>query len=413
MKEAVIKTLEIFDDVTKFIKPGTSEKEIATPTPWPTKTQFANINVPDLETQSIPLSTKLPQNNTPIVGFPNQTTQALTPINMPSSEINPSISTEAPLKPTQTSIEHPSYSINNGYKSSFYSIAYIRSAVGLELQKYDFQALLEYALIQNNSDLPNLRSAGLLPESAQNTATGTQQTITQVPTNTPLLPPTSVYAASDIYITSDKSGKREIYHVSQSTQQITLTPGKAESWAPIPDGKGNLYFTSNRSGKVEIYRLGDSGRIEKVTSTPGQAESWSPVPDSSGDLYFTSNRDGKVEIYKLIAGGHVVRVTYSPGFAESWSPAPYRNGTLYFTSNRDGKAEIYMLDGGIAERVTNTQGQAECWSPVPDDNGNLYFTSNLSGVTNVFVLARDILYYIQDENGSQSWSGTTNNGRTP
>jgi serine/threonine protein kinase/Tol biopolymer transport system component len=204
----------------------------------------------------------------------------------------------------------------------------------------------------------------------------------------------------NIYFTSNRSGKAEIYRLNRNGEvvQVTHTPGKAESWSPVIQLQ-DIYFTSNRDGKTEIYRL-SNGKTVRVTNTPGKAESWSPVVHGQ-ITYFTSNRDGKAEIYRL-DNGKIVRVTQTPGKAESWSPTVHGQ-TVYFASNRDGKTEIYRLDNGKIVRVTQTPDKAESWSPVIQGK-DIYFTSNRSGRNEIYLLEAQPVVVTEFE----SWTGKLN-----
>ena len=520
-----------------------SEKEIATPTQWPTRPEIpetsTSIVVNTLTaTQPFPASTKI-ATATSLNGV------AQTPIITPGpTKIIPTSVPTVAIESTKT----PRV-FREGYKSSFYSIAYIRSAIDFVLQEYNGKPDFDYVLKDKSSSLTNLSSAGLIkpvmadvdffltgtamaqprpiftgtalarqnsdfayipcdpiieanlrrspgylnkndqgdvllrvscgqtlsilrgPVSAdgldwwyieyngfegwiaETTAAGrtilvfTDATAASPPT-TPI--PTFIQANTNVYVTSNSSGKREIYHLSESIIQITSTSSDGENWSPVLSRNGNLYFTSNRDGKAEIYRLLSSGEMERITHSPGSTESWSPALDADGNLYFTSNRDGKAEIY-MLTQGQVSRVTQTPGLAESWSPALsankilyftsnrtgkaeiYRltingqveqvtnapgsaeswsaaqdgNGNLYFTSNRTGKAEIYRLNTlGETEQVTISQGETQSWSPAPDAEGNLYFTSNRNGNPTVFILFGNEVYSIDSVDSAQSWTGT-------
>ena len=194
----------------------------------------------------------------------------------------------------------------------------------------------------------------------------------------------------NIYFTSNRSGKAEIYGFNRNTGdlwQATDTPGTAESWSPAIGVDGNLYFTSNRTGKAEIYNFNTrTGKLWQITDTPGMAESWSPAISIDGKLYFTSNRSGKAEIYYFDTNkGELWQITTTPGTAESWSPAMGFSGSLYFTSDRTGKAEIYKFNThtGQLKQITTTPGRGESWSPVVVGK-NIYFTSDKSGQSRVY-----------------------------
>jgi Tol biopolymer transport system component len=194
----------------------------------------------------------------------------------------------------------------------------------------------------------------------------------------------------NIYFTSNRSGKAEIYGFNRNTGdlwQATDTPGTAESWFPAIGVDGNLYFTSNRTGKAEIYNFNTrTGKLWQITTTPGTAESWSPAISVDGTLYFTSDRTGKAEIYHFNTNtGKLLQITDTPGTAESWSPAIGFNGVLYFTSDRTRKAEIYKFNTYTSklEQMTATPGQAESWSPVVLGK-NIYITSDRTGQSRVY-----------------------------
>jgi serine/threonine protein kinase len=202
-------------------------------------------------------------------------------------------------------------------------------------------------------------------------------------------------SSGNIYFTSDRGGKAEIYRrlTDGKIEQVTDTPDPFESWGPVLGTSGNIYFTSNQGdGKAEIYRLINGGdkQAQRMTDTPDPFESWGPVLGVTGNLYFTSNRDGKAEIYRVINGGnrHAQRVTRTPGRFESWGPALGISGNIYFTSNRDGKAEIYRLineSDEHAKRVTHTPEPFESWGPTLLGQ-DIYFTSNRSGREEVYLL---------------------------
>ena len=196
----------------------------------------------------------------------------------------------------------------------------------------------------------------------------------------------------DIYFTSNREGKPEIYHLDAEGQvkRITKTPGDGVSMAPIPSSGGGLYFTSNRQGKYEIYFMDRNGQVSRITKTPGQAESLYPMPAPAGGLYFTSNREGKYEIYYLDSKGIIRRITRTPGEAESFDPFPTENGGLYFTSTRNGKPEIFFLSvSGKISRITRTPGEGGSFDPYPTINGGVYFTSDRNGKRDIYYLDKN------------------------
>lgn len=217
--------------------------------------------------------------------------------------------------------------------------------------------------------------------------------ISEPTTQTPQIATVSLsIIRSDLYFTSNREGKMEIYHMDESGQvkRITRTPGDAMSMQPVPSLGGGLYFSSDRKGKLEIHFMNKDGIVTKTTKTPGSAVSTFPMPASVGGLYFTSNRDGKLEIYHLDGEGATSRITRTPGQGESFDPSPADNSGLYFTSTRDAKSEIYFLSGnGKVSRVTRTPGGSESFDPHPTINGGIYFTSDRQGKREIYNLDKD------------------------
>jgi Tol biopolymer transport system component len=79
-------------------------------------------------------------------------------------------------------------------------------------------------------------------------------------------------------------------------------------------------FTSDRDGKREIYHLTLEGDVVQVTRSPGNAESWDPALAADGGVLFTSDRDGKQEVYHLTKDGEVEQATHTYGDGGSQSP---------------------------------------------------------------------------------------------
>lgn len=221
----------------------------------------------------------------------------------------------------------------------------------------------------------------------------------------------AVSPSGAVLFTSDRSGKREIYRLGGegTAQQVTNTPGSAESWAPVASASGAVLFTSNRGGRREIYRLTLEGATEYVTNTPGDGESWSPVISPSGTILFTSDRSGKSEIYRLTREGTVVQVTSTPGDGESWEPVVNRIGAVLFTSNRGGKREVYRLGGqGVVDQLTHTSGTDESWAPGLSSSGSILFTSNRGGRREVYRLAEGTAVQVTNAPGFyESWLGAS------
>ena len=204
----------------------------------------------------------------------------------------------------------------------------------------------------------------------------------------------SLTAASFIFYSQDSnnvlyfSGRLgvEFYHYDGEQIDRVQNLGFGQKWLPVKSAFGELYFTSNRDGKAEIYQLTNDGSVIRITNTPGNGQSWSPTMDAFGHLYFASNREGKTEIYELKKNAEVVRVTHTPNSWESWSPTTTTFGRLFFTSNRSGKAEIYeLLRSGDSKQYTKTPGEAESWSPVIIGS-NIFFTSNRDNKKRVYKL---------------------------
>lgn len=184
-----------------------------------------------------------------------------------------------------------------------------------------------------------------------------------------------------LYFVSNVTGKSEIYSLFKGEiARITNTPGEFISIDPSFSPTGDLFFASDRSGKLEIYLL-NQNNTSQITHTKNGGESWSPAALNRNLVYFVSNRDGKREIY-VIYHGVVSRVTYTPDHAESWSPVVSANGILYFVSNRDGNSEIYLLDKGIPKRITQS-GKGNSFGPVIDGN-TMWFTSDRNGKKGIF-----------------------------
>ena len=220
------------------------------------------------------------------------------------------------------------------------------------------------------------------------TAEGTTERVTQTPLRAESWDPARA-ANGTLLFTSNRTGKREIYrlNVDGETERVTQSPSGTESWAPVVASNGAVLFTSTRDGKRELYRLTPEGTSERVTHTPGSGESWAPLMTRSGGLLFTSNRDGKRELYRLTPEGTTERVTQTPRQGESWDATVTSNGAVLFTSSRDGKREIYRLTPeGTSERVTYSPGNTESWSPVPTAGGRLLFTSTRDGKRELYRL---------------------------
>ncbi|MGC9398138.1 MAG: protein kinase domain-containing protein, partial [Anaerolineae bacterium] len=199
-------------------------------------------------------------------------------------------------------------------------------------------------------------------------------------------------APQSVLFTSTRDGRREIYRLTAegTTERVTQTPLRAESWDPARAANGTLLFTSNRTGKREIYRLNVDGETEQVTNSPTGTESWAPIMASNGAVLFTSTRNGKREIYRLTAEGTTEQVTHTPGDGESWAPFMTRSGGLLFTSTRAGKREIYRLTSdGTTERVTQTPGDGESWDATVTSNGAVLFTSTRDGKREIYRLTAE------------------------
>ena len=219
-----------------------------------------------------------------------------------------------------------------------------------------------------------------------------------------------LYRPENVYFTSSRSGKNEIYYLGTSgeTVQVTASPKNSTSWGAFPATDGTLYFTSNRSGKSEIYCLTASGETIQVTFSPKTSISWGAVSAFDGTLYFTSNRSGKNEIYYLDTSGEIVQVTASPDIFASWGAFPTTSGALYFTSNRSGQNEIYYLDAsGEIVQVTDSPKKSFSWGAFLTIDGTLYFTSNRSGQNEIYYLNPDgdVAQVTFGSTGSISWIG--------
>ncbi|MBU0703780.1 MAG: protein kinase, partial [Chloroflexi bacterium] len=77
-----------------------------------------------------------------------------------------------------------------------------------------------------------------------------------------------------------------------------------------------ILFTSDRDGKLEIYHLTETSEVSRLTHTPGEGESWSPTLMPDRTIIFVSNRDGKREIYHLAEKGGIARITHTPDGGE-------------------------------------------------------------------------------------------------
>lgn len=77
-----------------------------------------------------------------------------------------------------------------------------------------------------------------------------------------------------VWFTSDRSGKREVWGITQAgVFQWTHTPGAGESWGATPTANGDIVFTSDRNGKPEVFRLTQDG-VAAVTFTDGEGGSF-------------------------------------------------------------------------------------------------------------------------------------------
>jgi predicted Ser/Thr protein kinase len=215
--------------------------------------------------------------------------------------------------------------------------------------------------------------------------------------------------ASQVYFTSDRQGKREIYLLNRDggVQQITSSPGNAESWGGMPAPGGGFYFTSTRSGERQIFRMTGSGEVQQITRAHG--ESWGAVPAPGGGIYFTSTRSGKREIYRMTKDGEVMQITATAGEAESWAAMPFRGGGIAFTSTRSGKREIYrMTNDGAVTQITATTGDAESWGVMPLQGGGMLFTSSRSGKPEIYrINAAGMVTQLTNTPGrAASWGAT-------
>ena len=207
-----------------------------------------------------------------------------------------------------------------------------------------------------------------------------------------------------LFFSGSSGGETNVYSYNDNTiTKVTLSIEDARNWEPAVGLFGQLYFTSNRTGKAEIYRIQNDGQAQQITNTPGSAASWAPAIGSFGQLYFTSNRTGKAEIYRIQNDGQAQQITNTPGLGASWSPAIGPFGQLYFTSDRTGKAEIYCIkDDGKVQQITNTPGSAASWAPIIRGK-NMYFTSNRDGRNYVYLLNDTQAVKISS---SESWTAT-------
>ena len=202
--------------------------------------------------------------------------------------------------------------------------------------------------------------------------------------------PTPALVSGDpILFISDRDGKLEIYHLTETGEvsRLTHTPGEGESWSPVLMPDRTILFVSNRDGKREIYHLTGEGKITRITRTPGRGGSWSPAVMLDGTIIFASDRDGKREIYHLTEEGEIARITHTSDGGESWSPVVMLDGTILFVSDREGKREIYHLtEEGSIVRITHTSGGGESWSPALTLDGTILFVSDRDGKREIYHL---------------------------
>ncbi|MCD4672476.1 MAG: hypothetical protein K8R77_07430, partial [Anaerolineaceae bacterium] len=121
-----------------------------------------------------------------------------------------------------------------------------------------------------------------------------------------------------VYFSAEEKGNINIYRYAQgSYERMTF---QQMDYDPVSMGM-NMFFTSIREGKREIYMLDPTGEAIRMTYSASLFESWDSEPTLSGWLYFTSDRSGKAEIYRLnFSTSEVQQLTFSPGDAESWEP---------------------------------------------------------------------------------------------
>ncbi len=139
-----------------------SEKKITTPTPRPTKTRSSQTNIPIVRVTTSPVTHVV---STSAIGITN----------------TPFVNTQSPTA-TKTPSDPSPLVAREGYKSSFYSIAYIRSAVDLVLQEYNLDNDFQNVIANSVPTLTNLTNAGLINPTSMVEVFATQTAMAQTPT---------------------------------------------------------------------------------------------------------------------------------------------------------------------------------------------------------------------------------------
>jgi hypothetical protein len=411
-----------------------SEKEIATPTQRLTKIPGRQTNTPAVAITN-PI-TEAPQ-------LPTQTSQLQTAVTTNITEVTGTplfIATQKPeiiLTPTNIPLRE-------GYKSSFYSIAYIRSAIDLVIQENIGKPDFNNALIVKFSSLNNLRDAGLIIFSElANLATETaiaQQGVTGTPLVLPDSTPVNISCGSVIsanlrrspgYI--NKSDQTDVLleipcgttililggpvsadglnwwkveisgyqgWVAESTASgrpvITFaneTPAQSTniSSPDLPSEPWWISFESACSGNYEIYIVRTDGtNFARLTNNSIDDGDSAISPDEKRIAFF-SERDGDREIYTMnMDGTDVTRLTDSPDWdgIPVWSPDGKQ---IAFTSWRGGEMAVYIMndDGTNVRRLThNPLGDwMPTWSP---DGQQIAYVSYISNeLSEIFIMNAD------------------------
>lgn len=190
---------------------------------------------------------------------------------------------------------------------------------------------------------------------------------------------------SKLLITSDQSGKSNIFVMSAESSDIKpfLSDPKADLLTPIfAPGDSEMVFQAryaDRSLHIERLSLADRSR-KMVFETEADTVSSSLSPSISPDgrtIVFANRVAGNSDLFVVPShGGEAVNISNSPS-AEG-EPSFSRDGSrIYFQSNRDlqyGRFQLLVMnkDGSDVRRVTGRDGYE--FSPVEAKDGWLLFS---------------------------------------
>jgi hypothetical protein len=239
-----------------------SEKEIATPTTRSDKTQIPQTNssalaTPSVATQTVESSITLgsPTSHAEITKTPSSTTQS-------AVVITPTAQTD--------------YVVREGYKSSFYSIAYIRSAVDFIIQQHNEEPEFKDAILRSYPALLNLLNAGLIDRlnTAQSTVVEYVGRIIDIDNQQPVV---------GAKITLDLAGGVPLiaYSDSEGIYRFIVSINSSVSGQIRIDAQGYQVYIRDINispdiNVIEDIRLGT--QVQTLTRTPSPASSLVPSP---------------------------------------------------------------------------------------------------------------------------------------